>query len=432
MRERAHAGEDQIPTAIYERNVPHHIAFLMTALEGGGVERVILNLVQACVERGHEVDLVLCQVKGPYQNQVPEGVRVIELKTGCTGWSGRACILAADPRGFTTLLRSVLLPVKTWKRFRHLPALSRYLRRERPDVLLSAMTHVNLMALWARRLARVATRIVASEHITNVQAMKDDPKKKRWHWRFLPPVIKRTYAWADAIVAVSDGVADDLSLLTGLPRKSITTIYNPIVTPELQRKAQVALEHPWFAPGAPPVVLGAGRLRLQKDFPTLIRAFARARAVRRMRLIILGGRIDERKEGRSRSPLLALADQLGVADDIAFAGFVENPFAYMARASVFVLSSAWEGFGNVIAEALACGCPVVSTDCPSGPAEILDHGKYGRLVPVGDDAALADAILAVLNTPPDRDRLRARSLMFSADYAAEQYLHVLLDPGTSS
>jgi len=124
--------------------------------------------------------------------------------------------------------------------------------------------------------------------------------------------------------------------------------------------------------------------------------------------------------------LLALAHQLGVGNDVAFPGFVENPFAYMARASVFVLSSAWEGFGNVIVEALACGCPVVSTDCPSGPAEILENGKYGPLVPVGDDEALADAILSMLSTPPDRDRLRAHSAMFTVDHAADQYLQVLL------
>jgi glycosyltransferase involved in cell wall biosynthesis len=431
MRKARTRNRDQIAADNYMRDVPHHIAFFMTSLEGGGVERVMLNLAGACVERGYRVDLVLCQLKGPYRDQVPKGVRVIELKTGSTGWLARAYILAADPQGFMALLRSVLLPLKTWKRFRHLPALSRYLRRERPHLLLSAMTHVNLMALWARRLAGVATRTVVSEHITMVQAVKDEPKKKRWHWRFLPPVIQRTYLWADAIVAVSDGVADDLSLFTGIPRKRITTIYNPIVTPELQRKAQVPLEHPWLTPGAPPVVLGAGRLRLQKDFPTLIRAFARARAVREMRLIILGGRIDERKEGQSKAPLLALADQLGILEDVALPGFVENPFAYMARASVFVLSSAWEGFGNVIAEALACGCPVVSTDCPSGPAEILEHGKYGPLVPVGDDVALADAILAVLSTPPDRDGLRARSAMFSVDHAAEQYLRMLLGPGAT-
>jgi glycosyltransferase involved in cell wall biosynthesis len=426
MRQGSHETGGQTAAEDRRRGTPHHLAFFMPSLAGGGVERVMLNLAQACVERGHRVDLVVCQVEGPYQHQVPKGVRVIGLTAGPTGWLARAYILAADPQGFIALLRPVLLPVKSWKRFPYLPDLTRYLRHERPRVLLSATTHANLMALWARRLARVPTRVVVSEHITKAQAMQDEPKKRRWHWRFLPPVVRRTYAWADAVVAVSDGVADDLSLITGIPRNCLTTIYNPIVTPELRRQAQVPLDHPWFTPGAPPVVLGAGRLRAQKDFPTLVRAFARARAVRDMRLMILGGGKDERRDTQDKAPLLALADQLGVVDDVALPGFVENPFAYMARASVFVLSSAWEGFGNVIAEALACGCPVVSTDCPSGPAEILENGKYGPLVPVGDDVALADAILSLLRTPPDRDRLRARSAMFAVDYAAEQYLGVLL------
>ena len=392
---------------------------------------MVLNLAQTYVEWGYRVDLVVCQAEGLFQDQVPKGVKVIGLKAGPAGWLSRAFILTADPQGVLALLRPVLLPIKSWKSFRYLPALIRYLQREQPHVLLSAMTHVNLMALWARRLARVATRVVVSEHITQTQAMKEDPKRRRWHWRFLLPVVQRTYLWADAIVAVSDGVADELSLITNIPRKCVTTIYNPIVTPELQHQAQIPLEHPWFTTGAPPVVLGAGRLRMQKDFPTLIRAFARARSVRKMRLMILGGGKDERKDAQYKAQLLALADQLGVADDVALPGFVANPFAYLARASVFVLSSAWEGFGNVIVEALACGCPVVSTDCPSGPAEILENGKYGLLVPVGDDAALADAILAVLSTPSDRDRLRARSAIFSADYVAEQYLQVLLGPAVS-
>jgi glycosyltransferase involved in cell wall biosynthesis len=397
----------------------------MTSLDGGGIERVVLNLAQACVERDYRVDLVVCQVEGPYQDQVPKKVNIIGLKTGPTSWLARAYILAADPQGVLALLRPVLLPIKSWKRFRYLPALSRYLRRERPHVLLSAMTHVNLMTLWARQLAGVSTRIVVSEHVTQTQAMREDPKRRRWHWRFLPPIVQRTYLWADAIVAVSDGVADDLSLLTGIPRERITTIYNPIVTPELQRKAEVPLEHPWFTPGAPPIVLSAGRPRVQKDFPTLIRAFARARAVRNMRLVILGGGKDKHRDAQYKTQLLALADQLGVANDVALPGFVDNPFAYMAHASVFVLSSAWEGFGNVIVEALACGCPVVSTDCPSGPAEILENGKYGPLVPVGDHVALADAILSVLNAPPDRDWLKDRAAMFSVDRAANRYLEVL-------
>jgi len=259
---------------------------------------------------------------------------------------------------------------------------------------------------------------VTSEHNPLSHQVVQRSKRWNWRWRFLPPLIRGVYPWADAIVAVSNGVADDLSSTAGIARKRITTIYNPVVTPGLQEKARATLNHPWFAPGSPPVVLGVGRLAAEKDFPTLLKAFARVRAVRKARLMILG-------EGRERATLEALAHELGVATDVELPGFVDNPFAYMARAAVFVLSAVWEGFGNVVVEAMACGCPVVSTDCPSGPAEIMDGGAYGSLVPVGDDAALAKAILSVLETPPDLERLRARAALFSVDRAADQYLEVL-------
>ena len=184
-------------------------------------------------------------------------------------------------------------------------------------------------------------------------------------------------------------------------------------------QAQARLDHAWFTPGAPRVILAIGKLKPQKDFACLIRAFARVRAIHPARLLILG-------EGPQREALLSLARKLKVENDVALPGFVANPFAYIGRAAVFVLSSAWEGLSNVIIEALACGCPVVSTDCPSGPAEILDGGTYGRLVPVGDDAALAKAILATLDYPLPRGRLRDRAQLFSVDRAVERYLDVLL------
>ena len=167
------------------------------------------------------------------------------------------------------------------------------------------------------------------------------------------------------------------------------------------------------------MLLGVGKLKPQKDFACLIRAFARVRATRPVRLIVLG-------DGPQREALLVLARTLGVADAVALPGFVANPFAYLGRAAAFVLSSAWEGLANVVIEALACGCPVVSTDCPSGPAEILAGGKYGRLVPVGDDAALANAIAATLDAPPRQESLRDRARHFSVDRAAAQYRRVLL------
>jgi glycosyltransferase involved in cell wall biosynthesis len=229
------------------------------------------------------------------------------------------------------------------------------------------------------------------------------------------------YPWADAVIAVSDGVADHIARLTGMPRERITTIYNPVVTTELLEKARKPVDHPWLAPGQPPVVLGVGKLKIQKSFRTLIRAFARVRAARPARLVILG-------EGARRRALEALVDELGLREDVALPGYVANPWAWMARAAVFALSSRWEGLPGALIEAMACGCPVVSTDCPSGPAEILQGGAYGPLVPVGDAGALADAILALLEAPPDRARLRARAAMFCVDPAVDRYLAVLLGP----
>jgi glycosyltransferase involved in cell wall biosynthesis len=234
-------------------------------------------------------------------------------------------------------------------------------------------------------------------------------------------MIRRFYPWADALSAVSDGVADDLARVCGMPREKIVTTWNPVVTPALFEAAAQPLEHPWFRPGEPPVVLGVGKLRPQKDFATLIDAFAKVRAKRPARLMILG-------EGPEEGRLRVRARRLDVSADTALEGFAANPFAMMARAAVFALSSAWEGLPSVLIQAMACGCPVVSTDCPSGPSEILAGGVHGPLVPVGDSDALAAAILRLLDAPPDREGLRRRADDFSAERVALRYLAVMLGP----
>jgi glycosyltransferase involved in cell wall biosynthesis len=211
--------------------------------------------------------------------------------------------------------------------------------------------------------------------------------------------------------------------MSGLHSKDIRVIYNPVVTPEVLKKAKEPVAHPWFAQGEPPVLLGVGRLVKQKDFATLVRAFALVRQRRPARLMILGD-VDKR-EPLIKPQLEALVRELGLEGEVMLPGFVDNPHAYMAKAAVFVLSSIYEGFGNVVAEALAAGTPVVSTDCESGPAEILDNGKYGRLVLVGDAEALADAILATLNEPTDPEVLQERSRVFSIEKVIDQYLEVL-------
>jgi glycosyltransferase involved in cell wall biosynthesis len=397
------------------------IGVFFASLAGGGIEKMMLTTAAALHRRGYEVDVLVAEAAGPLAGDVPEGVRLLELQCG-PAWLGRARILQAEPPTLRTLLGPLLLALKVPNRVPYLPSLVRYFREERPRAVFAAGLSANLLALWARDLARSDARVVASQcnHMSSV--------KTTWTWkrRYFPDLIRRSYRTADAIVAVSEGVADDLTQHFGIPRDLIRVVYNPVVADDLREKAGSEIGHPWFAAGAPPVVLGTGRLQAAKDYPTLIRAFARLRRLREARLVILGNGRDPGETARRRAELMGLAAELGVAGDLDLPGFVPNPFPYMARASVFVLSSAWEGFGNVIVEALACGCPVVSTDCPSGPAEILDDGRYGRLVPVGDVAAMAEAIVTTLEQPPDRELLRDRGALFSVERAIDAYLNLLL------
>lgn len=407
-----------------------HLAFYIEDFKGGGVQRMTLIIAGALAGRGHRVELLVCEDRGPLRQQLPAQIAIQPLKA-VPDMLARCYALAADPGGLMPLLRPLLLPLKLPRTLGYLPALARYLRREKPDAVFAATPYLNIVAVLARRLAQVDTRLVISERTNLSTNLKHSGSgSKDWRRRYLAPLMQRAYGMADAIVAVSDGVADDLAAHIGIPRRTITRIYNPTFLPDLPRRAEEPVDHAWFTPGAPPVVLSVGRIGRQKDFPTLLRAFAQVRARRPARLMILGESTGSDKPSERVIKLLALADELGVRNDSTFEGFVTNPFAYMARAAVLVLSSLHEGFPNVLVEALACGCPVVSTDCPSGPAEILDHGKFGRLTPVGDHAAMAQAIEATLDDPPDRDRLRARAAVFSYDWAIDEYEQILLGQPT--
>jgi len=397
---------------------PQHLALFVRSLgaAGGGAERNLLNLAGEWARRGHRVDLVLGRAEGHFADAVPEGVRTLAfgVRTPLPVW--RAAL--RDPRTAAVLWPALANLHPPWV-LGCVPSLAAYLRRERPRALLSALNYSNLAAIWARDLAGVPTRLVVSERNTlSVRAARE----RRRRLRVLPRLVRALYPRADAILAVSDGVADDLARLTGIPRERITTTGNPVVTEDLARRAAAPLEHPWLAPGAPPVVLGAGKLKPQKDFATLLRAFARLRTRRAARLVILG-------EGPERARLTALARDLGVADDVALPGFVAEPFPWLARAAVFALSSAWEGLPGVLVQALACGTPVVSTDCPSGPREILEDGRLGPLVPVGDADALAAALERTLEAPPAPEPLRTRARDFAVGPVAERYLAALLADG---
>ena len=397
---------------------PAHLALYTKFSAVGGAQRSLITLAKALAGRGHRVDLVLCREADASLDQVLSTIDAVAPSSGPRR-RGRLSAPGADATGLVPLLRPVVLPPRPNKTIAYLPDLVHYLRREKPTALLSTMTHPNLTALWAKRLSGVSTRVVVSEHSHLSGDLLSKRQRKRGI-RFVSPspLLRRAYPWADAIVAVSHGVADGLAEFADIPRERITTI-NPTVPPGPHAKKQAPPDHPWFRPDAPPVVLGIGRLVPQKDFPTLLRAFARVRAQRPARLVILG-------EGKRRGELETLAATLGITADTAMPGFVENPYPYMARAAVFALSSVREGLPAVLIEALACGCPVVSTDCPSGPAEVLDGGKYGRLVPVGDEAALARAICATLEKAPPRERLVERGRFFSVDRAVERYERLLL------
>jgi len=394
----------------------HHVALLLPSLAGGGVARVALNLAESLLRHGHRVDLVLCDGEGAYRDQLPPGLRRVLLRRGIPVIP-RGLAFAANPGSWRELALPVLLPLRGAPALAGLGDLVRYLRRNRPDALIAAKTHTNLVAIWARQLAGVPTRLLVSQHSMLSEEIAG-PEVRKWRWRHAAGLVARTYPLADAIVAVSDAAADDLATTSGVPRRRIATVHNPVDARRIAERLREPITHPWFAEGMPPVVLGAGRLRASKDFQTLLRAFAEVRRARPARLVVLG-------EGPERAALAAEARRLGVCEDVWMPGFVDNPFAYMARAGVFVLSSRHEALGNVLVEALACGCPVVATNCPGGVGEILKGGAVGGLVPVGDPAALAGAILAALDRPGDRERRLRRADDFCPDRAAHRYLAAL-------
>jgi glycosyltransferase involved in cell wall biosynthesis len=380
-----------------------------------------LSLGRELIARGHRVDLVTCQAWGPLLAGLPRGLRHFELERG-RSLIARIAALQADPGGLAAMLRPVLLSPRLPRALLYTASLTSYLRQERPEALVAATRPVNLIAVWAARLSGMRVRVLVSERNPPSMALNGS---RQWRRRYLPALMARTYRLADAIVAVSQSVAIDLCALTGLPAGNIVTIYNPVIGDEIATLARAPCNHPWLAHGEPPVILGAGRLVPQKDHPTLIRAFARLRRQRAARLVILGARNDDAATESARAALLRLAAAHGVSDDIALPGFTVNPFAFMARAAVFLLSSRYEGLPAALIEALACGCPVVSTDCPGGSREILEGGRFGELVPVGDEAAMAEAILWTLDHPPDRERLIMRGRTFSVAAAADAYLSAL-------
>lgn len=367
-----------------------HLSFFLPPLIGAGGERVVLSLAKVFVERGFKVDLVIPDVAGrhaKFMKTVPEKVRVINLET---------------PKTKTVYIKKLF-------------KLKQYLEAEQPDVMLANVDYVGV-ANFARQISNCRTTIVQVVHSNLSREFSTIPGIGQ---KIKPLFVKWFYPSSSATVAVSKGVAQDLAEMSGIALDDIRVIYNPVVTAELPVKALEPVDHSWFQSNDLPIILGAGRLMYQKDFATLIRAFAKVRQNRPCRLVIIGG------EDELRPELESLIRELHLEADAQLPGFAANPYAYMAKASVFVLSSRYEGFGNVLVEAMATGTPVVSTDCKDGPAEILENGKFGKLVPVAEPEALAEAILYTLDHPLDPEVLRSRAQDFSAEKIADIYLDVI-------
>ncbi|KXU32626.1 hypothetical protein A0J57_08705 [Sphingobium sp. 22B] len=338
------------------------IVFYARSLYNGGVDRVVFNLAEEFLARGIR-PVILVDLDNPYspfRDLVPQGVPYEVL--GANGAIARIAKLRA------------------------------YLRKTRPQaVMCTGFGFPNLCAIMVRWIAGFPFRLMLTEHcFPSVDHDAAKPWQSRYWFFRLAHLL---YPRADNIVAVSKGTARDLANVIDIDPQSITCIYNPIVSDALIQSSRAPVDHPWFRDSDIPVIIGIGRLEHQKDFATLITAFSRVRQNMPCRLLILG-------DGSERDRLTALVGSLGLSDDVAMPGFAPNPHAYTARASLFVLSSRFESLANVVIEAMALGTPVIATDCPSGPAEALDGGRFGRLVEVGNAEMLADAMLDLLRRKP--------------------------------
>lgn len=362
-------------------NKSQHVTLFMPSFAGGGAERMMLNLASEFITHGVRVSLVLATATGEYSHLAPSNAQIVDLR---------------HPGVITAV-----------------PSLARYLWRERPTAMLVTLDHAAVAAVLAARLAGNHTKVFVRQ-ACGVSA-QDRPTVRE---RILPLFQRVAYPFAERIIAVSQGVATDVHNALGVAQRKITVLANPVLTSDIDSLSREQTGHPWLDSPSTPVILGAGRFHRQKGFDTLLDAFAIVHKSSTARLVLLG-------EGQLRDALATRAANLGLSSVVSMPGFVRNPFAFMARASVFALASRWEGLPGVLLQAMACGCPVVSTDCPSGPREILTDPALGPLVPVDDAPALAQAMLSVLANPPASEILREAVVPYSSRESGKRYLDVL-------
>jgi glycosyltransferase involved in cell wall biosynthesis len=378
LRGTLHSAKDGGATTPTKEEYPMKIAAFLQDLAGGGAERVAITLLNELAET-HDVSLVLARNEGPYLADVSGRIESIDLAAGTT--------------------------------MQAIPKLAQWIRANRPEILMTHLTHVNVAGALAVRLSRMPVQQVAVEH--NQMGLNYE-RIKRKTVRLAYQAARYIYPGIPAIVSVSAGVEASVARFTRITGQNCRVIANPVLTPHLRKLMDEHPVHPWLSDGGDPVILGCGRLVEQKDFANLIAAFAQVRQNRRVRLLILG-------EGDLREPLQRQINEAGLTEVALLAGFDRNPYAAMRAARLFVLSSRWEGLPTVLIEALATGVNVVSTNCPSGPDEVLDEGRFGALVPIADATALARGIQTALDAPIAPDILKERAEHYSLERATARY-----------
>lgn len=372
------------------------VTLLMRSLTGGGAERVMFNLALGLSQRGVRVDILATAPKQCLPVDAPRSLKLLPLEN----WQiGPVSLNWQQP---------VLRTIVRWG------CLVQYLRRVQPPVLLSAMHYLNETAILAVKATGSQTRCVVAEH-TNLTL--ESRYVEQWQARLSPSLVRLLYPLADKVVAVSHGVAEDLAAISNIAREKIEVLYNPVLSELLYQQAKDLISHEWLQPQSPPVVMGMGRFVRQKNFGLLLQAFALLLIERPdARLMLVGG-------GRDQVALEEMAMELGIRDRVDFLAFVENPAAYLKRAQVLALSSSWEGLPTVLIEAMALGCPIVATNCPSGPAELLAD-RRGQLVPPGNPKAMAKALKQALEQPA-RSVSQTWLQQFEVGKAVAQYAAVL-------
>jgi glycosyltransferase involved in cell wall biosynthesis len=354
------------------------VALFLPSVHGGGAERAMLNFGEQLLKRGYAVTLIVANMEGALQKLIPTEMKVVNLRSD--------------------------------RMIRALPRLVRWLRATPPDAIFSTITHANLVAACAARFTGLSSRMVVRQSNAPLSERKVTLGRVLSH-RLIPYV----YRWTRGIIAVSDGVRAELTAMDSALADRIQVLPTPVLTEELAAQGEAIPHHPWFIDRRVPVIVSAGRLVEHKGMLDLIRAFALIRSHREARLIIIG-------EGSFRQTLEDEVTRLGLRDDVSLPGFQHNPFSYMNHASVFVLASHYEGLPNVLIQAMSFGTPIVATDCRSGPAEILEGGRLGRLVPVMDVPALARAIEESLLLPKQRKAQARAWERFGAGEATSRYL----------